>query len=38
MAPEVLFDDVFSIKSDIWAIGIIYLEMLIGHIPWKSRK
>jgi len=38
MAPEVLIDEVFSLKSDIWAIGVIYLEMLTGQIPWKSRK
>jgi serine/threonine protein kinase len=25
MAPEVLFKNVYSSKSDIWAIGMIYL-------------
>lgn len=38
MAPEVLSDNVHSSKSDIWAIGIIFLEMLNGCVPWKSKR
>ena len=38
MAPEVLFESIHSTKSDIWSIGMIYLEMLEGCVPWKSKR
>lgn len=42
MAPEILSEELlksikYSEKSDIWAIGITYLEMLTGKRPWKAR-
>ena len=27
----------YSAKSDIWAIGVIFFEMLTGHTPWKAK-
>ena len=37
MPLESLADNVYSFKSDIWAIGVTFLEMLIGKAPWKSK-
>jgi serine/threonine protein kinase len=37
MPPETLTGNRYSFKSDIWAIGVIYLEMLNGKNPWKSK-
>ena len=33
MSPEAYNDSVYSEKSDIWALGVIFHEMLTGTIP-----
>lgn len=37
MPIEALNDNLYSPKSDIWAIGVIFYEMLTGHTPWKAK-
>ena len=37
MAPEALTSCRYSFQSDIWAIGLIFLEMLKGNSPFKSN-
>lgn len=37
MAPEVLQKNHYSYKSDIWALGIIYYELLFGSRPWSAK-
>ena len=37
MAPEVLSSSDYSPKSDIWALGIIFYQMLNGKLPWQSH-
>lgn len=37
MPPEALNSNKYSHKSDIWAIGIIFYEMLTGTTPWTGR-
>lgn len=37
MPPETLKYNVYSFKSDIWALGIIAYEMVYGHLPWKDK-
>ena len=37
MPLEALNDNNYSPKSDIWAIGVIFYEMLTGHTPWKAK-
>jgi serine/threonine protein kinase len=36
MAPESLINNTYSFKSDVWALGIVLYEMLIGHTPFIS--
>lgn len=37
MPLEALNDNHYSSKSDIWAIGVIFYEMLTGRTPWKAK-
>ena len=37
MPLEALNDNLYSSKSDVWAIGVIFYEMLTGKTPWKAR-
>lgn len=37
MPPEALNDNKYSFKSDVWAIGVIFYELLTGRTPWKAR-
>lgn len=36
MAPEVVKNDPYSAKVDIWSLGCTVLEMLTGQRPWMS--
>lgn len=36
MSPESYKENVYSHKSDIWGIGIILCEMLLGETPEKN--
>lgn len=37
MSPQILQSQPYSMKNDIWAIGMIYYEMLFGKTPWNVR-
>jgi len=37
MAPEVIKKQPHSLKADIWSFGIIFLEMYLRHIPFKTK-
>lgn len=37
MPPEALNDNKYSFKSDIWALGVIFYEMLTGKTPWRAK-
>ena len=37
MPPEALNENKYSFKSDIWALGVIFYEMLTGKTPWKAK-
>lgn len=37
MPPEALNDNKYSFKSDIWAIGVIFYELLTGKTPWRAK-
>jgi calcium-dependent protein kinase len=38
MAPESLRKNEYTLKTDIWALGIIFFEMLTGETPWKAKN
>jgi serine/threonine-protein kinase ULK/ATG1 len=38
MAPEVLINNKFNIKCDLWSIGVIFYEMLYGYVPYDKPR
>jgi serine/threonine protein kinase len=37
MPPEALNENKYSFKSDIWALGVIFYELLTGKTPWRAK-
>ncbi|KRX07671.1 Protein kinase-like domain [Pseudocohnilembus persalinus] len=37
MSPQILQQQGYSAKSDIWSIGMMFYEMLFGKHPWNCR-
>lgn len=37
MSPEALKKNIYSVKNDIWSIGIIIFELLHGETPWECK-
>jgi len=38
MAPEILKGYPYSIKADIWSMGVILFQMLYGYCPFEERS
>jgi len=38
MAPEVLKGEIYTIKADVWSLGIVYFQMLFGRCPFESKS
>ena len=38
MAPEIMRNKKYNNKSDLWSVGVILYEMLIGHPPFRSKN
>jgi serine/threonine protein kinase len=38
MAPEILLNNKFNIKCDLWSIGVIMYEMLYGYVPYDKPR
>lgn len=38
MAPEVLKGEIYTIKADLWSLGIVYFQMLFGKCPFESKS
>ncbi len=36
MPPEALKENNFSVSCDIWALGVIFFQMLKGVVPWRA--
>jgi serine/threonine protein kinase len=38
MPYESLANKIFSEKSDVFALGVILVEMLTGRVPWQAQS
>ena len=38
MAPEILKGEKYTIKADIWSLGVVLFETLTGVCPWRSSS
>lgn len=38
MAPEVLKGELYTMKADVWSMGVVYYKMLFGRCPYESRS
>ena len=38
MAPEVLKEEIYTSKADIWSMGVVLFEMLFGYCPFESSS
>lgn len=38
MSPEALQNNIYSIKNDIWSVGVIFYEILHGKAPWTCSN
>ena len=36
MPPEALKENNYTVSCDIWAIGIIFYQLLKGVVPWRA--
>ena len=37
MAPEILKNHKYDYKVDLWALGILFYQMLFGYLPFTCR-
>lgn len=38
MAPEILKGETYTIKADIWSLGVVLFRMLFGYCPYQSSN
>lgn len=36
MSPQILMGEAYSIKCDVWSLGVIFYKVLFGILPWES--
>jgi len=38
MAPQILNDERYSTKCDLWSTGVLFYELLFGKLPWTGHS
>jgi len=38
MAPEMIKNEGHDLKADIWALGILCYQLIVGTLPFKARN
>ena len=38
MAPEVLIGEKYTIKADIWSLGVVLYRMVFGFCPFEEKN
>ncbi len=38
MAPEILKGEIYTIKADIWSLGVVIYEMAFGFCPFEESS
>lgn len=38
MAPQLLTNQPYTAKSDVWSLGLMLYEMIFGYPPWPCRS
>lgn len=38
MAPQILLNEKYTSKCDIWSLGVIFYQLVFGRIPWYATR
>jgi serine/threonine protein kinase len=38
MSPQILSNTTYTEKTDVWSLGILLYEMLVGEVPWRVNS
>ena len=38
MAPEVIKGEIYTMKADIWSVGVVLYQMIFGRCPFESKS
>ena len=37
MSPQILNEEKFSSKCDVWSLGLLFFQMIYGYTPWIGK-